>query len=89
MPLTSIQLDQRRADMMMALYRNSGRTCGTYTGLWEQFALDVARNLRDADWSDLKAACADAIRATNSHLAEDHAETCIAVVRTELVKGWE
>ena len=89
MPLTSIQLDQRRADMMMALYRNSGRTCGTYTGLWAEFSLDVARNLRDMDWSDLKAACVAAIGGTDSHLAEHHAEACIRTIRAELVKGWE
>lgn len=89
MPLSSVELDQRRADMMLALYRNSGRTCGTYTGLWQEFARDVASSLRDADWSDMRAKCADAIRATNSHLAEDHAEACIAVLRAELVRGWE
>ena len=36
------QLDQQRADMMEALYQRSGRTCGTITGLWEEFALDLA-----------------------------------------------
>ena len=89
MALSSIALDQRRADMMMALYRNSGRTCGTYTGLWAEFSLDVARNLRDMDWSDLKAACVAAIGGTDSHLAEHHAEACIAAIRAELLKGWE
>lgn len=89
MALTSVQLDQRRADMMMALYRNSGRTCGTYTGLWAEFSLDVARNLRDADWSDIKDACVRAIESTNSHLPEHHAEACIAAIRTEMLKGWE
>jgi hypothetical protein len=75
--------------MMMALYRNSGRTCGTYTGLWAEFSRDVARNLRDADWSDLKDACVEAIGATGSHLPAHHAATCIAVVRAALLKGWE
>ena len=89
MTLTSIQIDQRRADMIMALYRNSGRTCGTYTGLFAEFSLDVARNLRDMDWSDLKAACVAAIGGTDSHLAEHHAEACIAAIRAELLKGWD
>ena len=89
MALTSIQLDQRRADMMMALYRNSGRTCGTYSGLWAEFSKDVAANLRDVDWSDLKAACVEAINATQSHAPEHHAEACIAAMRAELLEGWE
>jgi hypothetical protein len=89
MTLNQIQLDQRRADMMMALYRNSGRTCGTYTGLFAEFSKDVARNLRDMDWADIKAACVKAIGGTDSHLAEHHAEACIRTIRAELVKGWE
>ena len=79
MTLTSIQIDQRRADMMMA----------RYPGLFAEFSLDVARNLRDMDWSDLKAACVAAIGGTDSHLAEHHAEACIAAIRAELLKGWE
>jgi hypothetical protein len=89
MALNQIQLDHRRADMMMALYRNSGRTCGTYTGLFAEFSKDVARNLRDMDWADVKAACVEAIGGTDSHLAEHHAEACIRTIRAELVKGWE
>lgn len=89
MALNSIQLDQRRADMMIKLYRKSGRTCGTYTGLWQEFAKDVADHMRDADWAEIRDKCADAIRATNSHLAEHHAEACIRTIRAELVKGWE
>ena len=87
--MTRVQLDQQRVDMLDALYVSSGRTCGTYTGLWAEFSLDVARNLRDMDWSDLKAACVAAIGGTDSHLAEHHAEACIAAIRTELLKGWE
>lgn len=89
MPLSPVALDQRRADMMHTLYLNSGRTCGTLTGLWQEFAVDVARTLRDLDWNDLRAQCVEAIKATESHLAEHHAEACIAVLRAELVKGWE
>jgi hypothetical protein len=89
MALDSVALDQRRADMMCALYVNSGRTCGTYTGLWQEFSVDVARNLRDADWDEVRAKCVEAIGKTDSHLAEHHAEACIAVIRAELVKGWE
>jgi hypothetical protein len=44
--MTPQQLDQQRADMMDALYERSGRTCRTYTGLWDEFALDLAANFR-------------------------------------------
>lgn len=89
MALSPVQLDQRRAEMMRALYVNSGRTCGTYTGLWGEFALSVAARLRDIDWHDLRAQCTAAAVATQSHMPEHHAEACIAVIRAELIKGWE
>lgn len=81
----TVQLDQKRADMMDALYSASGRTCGTYTGLWDEFARDVATNLRDIDYADLHAACVLAIGEAESHLAEKHAQQCIAVVRRMLL----
>lgn len=81
----TVQLDQKRADMMDALYAASGRTCGTYTGLWDEFARDVAANLRDIDYAELHAACVLAIGEAESHLAEKHAQQCIAVVRQFLL----
>jgi len=40
-------LDQQRADMMEALYKRSGRTCSTYTGLWERVvrAMDATESV--------------------------------------------
>jgi len=35
--MKSFELDQKRSEMMEALYQKSGRTCSTYTGLWEEF----------------------------------------------------
>lgn len=89
MALSSVALDQRRADMIRALYVNSGRTCGTYTGLWQEFALDAAKHIRDLDADELRDKCVAAIHASQSHLPEHHAEVCIAVIRAELLKGWE
>lgn len=89
MALSSVALDQRRADMMRALYVNSGRTCGTYTGLWQEFSRDVASRLRDLDWEDIRQKCVEAISLNQSYLSEHCAETCIAVIRAELIKGWE
>lgn len=83
------QLDQQRADMMDALYAASGRTCGTYTGLWEQFCRDLGANFRDTHYPTLHAACVTAIGQAESHLAEKHAQQCIAVCRAQLLgKKW-
>jgi hypothetical protein len=84
--LTKVQLDQRRADMMDALYQASGRTCGTYTGLWDEFCRDIAANFQNTDYADLHAACVLAIGQTESHLGEKHAQQCIAVCRRFLLR---
>lgn len=89
MALTRIQLDDRRADMMRKLMKRSGRKCGTFTGLWEEFSKDLATNFRDTDYNDLLAKCVDAIKATQSHFAEHHAQACIAVIRDELLQKWK
>lgn len=86
--MKSHQLDQQRADMMDALYRASGRTNGLYTGLWEEFCRDIAANFRDTDYPELHAACVTAIGETESHLAEKHAQQCIAVCRRFLLGRW-
>jgi len=83
--LNRVQLDQRRIEMIEALYAASGRTCGTYTGLWEQFSRDLAANFRDTDYADLHAACVLAIGETESHLADKHAQQCIEVCRRYLL----
>ena len=44
------ELDNRRHQMMEALYARSGRTCNTYTGLWDEFAHDLADNTRDVEY---------------------------------------
>lgn len=84
--LNRVNQDQRRADIMDALYEASGRTCGTYTGLWEEFCRDIAANFRDTDYPDLHAACVLAIGEAESHLAEKHAQQCIAVCRQFLLR---
>ena len=87
--LTRVQLDQRRADMMEALYQQSGRTNGLLTGLWAEFARDIASNFRDADFADVHAACTKAIGETESHIGEKHAQQAIMVCRQVLLgKRW-
>ena len=85
--LTRVQLDQRRADMIEALYQASGRTNGLYTGLWQEFCYDIAANFRDTDYADLHAACVLATADTESHLADKHAQQCIAICRQFLLRG--
>lgn len=86
--LTATQLDQQRSDMLEALYQRSGRTNGLYTGLWQEFALEVAANIRDTDFVDLFNACLLAIGESESHLAEKHAQQCIAVCRRFILGRW-
>jgi hypothetical protein len=85
--LNRIQLDQQRADMLDALYQASGRTCSTYTGLWQEFCGDIAANFRDTDYADLHAACVLAIGESDSHLADKHAQQCIAICRQFLLRS--
>lgn len=86
--MKSHQLDLQRANMMDALYAASGRTCSTYTGLWEQFCRDIAANFRDTDYAELHAACVTAIGEADSHMAEKHAQQCIAVCRQFVLGEW-
>lgn len=79
--LNAIQLDNVRSQTMRALYERSGRTCGTHTGLWNEFSLDVAANLRDLDYADLEKACIAAIEKTDSCFSDYHAKACIEVFR--------
>lgn len=83
--MTSVQLDQMRADMMDALYARSGRTCSTYTGLWEEFCRDMAANFRDTDYTALVAKVMQAVDGTESVMTEPAAKAAIAVCRAQLL----
>lgn len=77
--MKSHQLDQQRADMMESLYQHSGRTCSTYTGLWEEFSRDIAANFRDTDYPELFAKVIKAMDATESVMTEKQAQQAIEV----------
>jgi hypothetical protein len=79
------QLDQQRADMMNALYERSGRTCGTYTGLWDEFAHDMATNFRDTPYPELLARVVRAMDATESVMTQKQAQQAIEVCRQQLL----
>ena len=82
------QLDQQRATMMEALYAKSGRTCCTYTGLWQEFCNDIGPNFRDTDYAALHADVCRAIDSTNSVMAQKQAQQAIAVCRRYLLGKW-
>lgn len=82
------QLDLQRAQMMDALYERSGRTNGLYTGLWQEFAGDLAGNFRDTDYAALHQDICLAINDTESILTEKHAQQAIAVCRRYLLGRW-
>ena len=73
----TVRLDQSRADMMNALYRASGRTCGTYTGLWQEFCGDLAANFRDTYYPDLLNRVVKAIDETESVMSQKVAQQAI------------
>ena len=78
-------LDQQRADMMDALYERSGRTCGTYTGLWEEFCRDLAANFRDTPYPELLARLVRAMDATESVMTQKQAQQAIECCRQQLL----
>ena len=83
--MTPQQLDQQRAEMMDALYERSGRTCRTYTGLWQEFALDLAANFRDTPYPELLARVVRAMDATESVMSQEQAQQAIEVCRQTLL----
>ncbi len=80
-----IRIDQQRADMMEALYQRSGRTCCTNTGLWEEFALEMAANFRDTYYPELLDRVCAAMDATGSVMTQKQAQQAIEVCRQQLL----
>lgn len=83
--MKSFELDQKRADMMEALYQKSGRTCNTYTGLWQEFCRDIAANFRDTSYPDLLNRAVKAMDATESVMTQKQAQQAIEVCRQKLL----
>jgi hypothetical protein len=87
------QLDQQRADMMEALYERSCRDQlpyghplrSTYTGLWNEFARDLAANFRDTDYPELLARVVRAMDTTESVMTQKQAQQAIEVCRQQLL----
>jgi hypothetical protein len=79
------QLDQQRADMMDALYERSGRTCCTYTGLWQEFCGDIAANFRDTSYPELLARVVRAMDDTESVFSQKQAQQAIEICRQQLL----
>jgi hypothetical protein len=83
--MNTVQLDQQRADMIDALYERSGRTCRTYTGLWEEFCRDIAANFRDTDYPELLARVVRAMDAAESVMTQKQAQQAIEICRQQLL----
>jgi hypothetical protein len=90
------QLDQRRANLMEALYQPSGRADlppghplrSTFTGLWDEFCREIGENIRDTDYAELHADVVTAIDETQSVMAQKQAQQAIAVCRRYLLGRW-
>ena len=82
------QLDLQRTTMMEALYLKSGRTCSTYTGLWQEFCQDIGPNFRDADYEQLHIDVCEAMDDTGSIMTPRQAHQAIAVCRRYLLGKW-
>jgi len=82
------QLDQQRAITMDALYAKSGRTCSTYTGLWQEFCQDLGPNFRDTDYEQLHAEVCQAMDDTGSVMTQKQAHQAIATCRRHLLGKW-
>ena len=55
------------------------------TGLWEEFALDLAANFRDTDYPELFAKVVKAMDETQSVMTEKQAQQAIQVCRAQLL----
>jgi GMP synthase PP-ATPase subunit len=86
--LNAWQLQQRRADLIDQLYDRSGRTNGLYTGLWQEFAADVAVNARDTQYDDVIHDIAIAIGATETIDLAVEAAAALEVIRLHLFGKW-
>lgn len=80
-----IFLDQQRAEMLESLYQRSGRTCSTYTGLWDEYARDLAANFRDTYYPELLDRLVKAMDATESVMTQKQAQQAIEVCRQQLL----
>jgi 5-methylthioribose kinase len=91
-----MRLDQQRADMMEALYQRSGREelpydhplRGTVTGLWQEFARDIASNFRDTSYEQIFQRVVKAMDETESVMTEKQAQQAIEVCRQVLLGKW-
>jgi uncharacterized membrane protein len=81
----TVRLDQARADMIDAIYKASGRTCNTYTGLWQEFCQDIAANFRDTYYPELLSKVVKAIDETESVMSQKVAQQAIEVCRQQLL----
>jgi hypothetical protein len=94
--MKQFQLDNRRHEMLEALYAKSGRAAlpkgdplrSTYTGLWQEFCQDLGPNFRDTDYDQLHADVCKAMDDTGSVMTAKQAHQAIATCRRHLLGKW-
>jgi len=94
--MKQFQLDNRRHEMLEALYAKSGRAHlpkgdplrSTYTGLWQEFCQDLGPNFRDTDYEQLHADVCQAMDDTGSVMTAKQAHQAIATCRRHLLGKW-
>jgi hypothetical protein len=94
--MKQFQLDNRRHEMLEALYAKSGRAAlpqghplrSTYTGLWQEFCQDLGPNFRDTDYAQLHADVCQAMDDSGSVMTDKQAHQAIATCRRHLLGKW-
>ena len=94
--MKQFQLDNRRHEMLEALYAKSSRAAlpkgdplrSTYTGLWQEFCQDLGPNFRDTDYDQLHADVCQAMDDTGSVMTAKQAHQAIATCRRHLLGKW-
>lgn len=94
--MKQFQLDNRRHEMLEALYAKSGRADlpqahplrSIFTGLWQEFCQDLGPNFRDVDYEQLHADVCEAMDNINSIMTPKQAHQAIAVCRGYLLGKW-
>lgn len=77
---------QRRADILESLYKDSGRSNGLYTGLWQEFCKDLGRAFLEKDYEELHKEVVTALQETESVFDDVLAHAAIKACRKALLQ---
>ena len=80
------QKQERRAKILESLYKDSGRSNGLYTGLWEEFCQDLGRSFVEKDYEELHKEVVTALQKTESVYDDVLAHAAIKACRKALLQ---